>query len=953
VPITPGGGNGGGGGGGEPRESSRNMQGAEYLPIPMVYGQRWVGGRVFLVGNTSSNQLVIAYAISLAWNGIDAYQYIELDGKDINTLGVTYNTYTGTQTSVDPLIQSAYPDHVERFTGLAYIVVRIDPYSQIFGGIPELRAQVQGRKCYNPNTGTTVYTANPVLHALDMLMAPDAGNIAWNSTNYDQASWQSAASFCETIDSYAYMMYYASAIIDNQKTALAHAKDILGEYFGDVLLTPDGKLKCTIYRDNVSPAYTIDDSYIISSPNRFDKQVQVSTILPDYAPTHVIVEYEDVNRKGESARQQSISPVFEIGWQPYQPLNANLQFTSDAITAKRLAHSIHMQSICDVRTVQFTTPQNVSAGDVAVLKDSNHAKTGVALYNTTLSITPANHPTNELAVGIVFVPRGSSWPTSNVKLVDYGTTTTGFGVSLTSTGVSVRLAGNAYNFTLDNKTTNIPHTIALHWASSTNRIVLYHNDTPYSVTTSGVTSVNASGYNVVLGDSSYSFDIVQADLRTSWSYAPNFLSIFAYLNGNSTTNIILYNAKGFVWGIPTSTPQYTTVYPVVFIKSVDYNTYNGLANVTAETFHYLARDSQYDESTSHTWVLYTESRASTSYPDPTQSPPSVSGLWYTVQAIGAQGQTRYRATVGWALSQSSFVRGYRVTLTVGANTKTLGEFARNTNQCSFDVEDPQMTHTVTVYPVNNMGTVGSGSSISFVPFTSIASVSVSATYYYTPSLHSDSDPWLQISVNYSIPSGRTGTISVCDDASRRTIASRYISTSGSGSWSWKVSVSDGVVADIFTNVYSSTIIATLQLDNGVIYSASATGTVSGQNDIGKIFSGAYIDSTSMRQQFVPIGTKNSKTLIQLQHPRNCFMVGYYGGVCVPWAIFRYESGIPNGQSSVTINFDRTFAERPGIAVTPEGNQQVWISNFTTSSVTVNRSGTSGYLPIFVMVIGPV
>jgi len=927
VPIPPGGEGGGGRGGGEPRESSRNMRGAEYLPIPMVYGQRWVGGRVFLVGNTSSNQLVIAYAISLAWNGIDAYQYIELDGKDISTLGVTYNTYTGTQTTVDPLIQSAYPAHVEHFTGLAYIVVRIDPYNQIFGGVPELRAKIQGRKCYNPNTATTVYTTNPVLHALDMLMAPDAGNIQWNSTNYSQASWQSAATFCETIDSRSYMMYYASAIIDNQKTALAHAKDILNEYFGDVLLTPDGKLKCIIYRDNISPAYTIDDSYILSSPDRFDKRIQASTILPDYSPTHVIVEYEDVNRNGEASRQQSISPVFEIGWQPYQPLNTTLRFTSHAVTAKRLAHSVHLQSICDVRTVQFTTPQNVSAGDVAVLQDANLSKTAIKLHNSTLAITPAHHPTNELALAIVFYPRGSTWPTSNVKLVDYGTTTTGWGVSLTSSGVNVRLAGNTYSFTLDNKATNIPHTIALHWSSSTNRIILYHNDTPYSATTSGVTSVNASGYNVVLGDSSYSFDIVEADLRISWSYAPNFLSVFANLNGSPSTSIILYNAKGFVWGTPTSPPQYNTVYPVVFIKSVDYNTYNGLSNVTAETFHYLSRDAQYDESTSHQWVLYTESRANTSYPDPTQPPPAVVSAWYSVQAIGAQGQTRYRATVGWSQSQSSFVRGYRVELTVGANTKTLGEFARNTNACSFDVEDPQLTHTVTIYPVNNFGTTGSGVAISFLPTSSAYSLSIELFKYNDrPSHLHITAAYCLVHVSWNIPSGLSAEISVTTYLGFPLFHAAALTGSGSQYvhvLSEPGQMSDSVSGDYFTSsifgiITGDSIYGTIKLSDGRSYSLSTSALygVSSQP--------AY--NLNVNNNVLKLVTTDGRTIFN-----NEAMI---------------QSGadtIANGYSSRTVNFPQAYGSAPDVVVTPNGNTMIWVTGIGSGSFTVNRTGTAGTL----------
>jgi hypothetical protein len=941
VPLPPGeGGGGGGGGGGEPRESSRNMQGAEYLPIPMVYGRRWVGGRVFLVGSTTNNQLVVAYAISLAWNGIDAYEYIELDGKDIGTLGVNYNTYTGTQTTVDPLIQSAYPDHVERFTGLAYIVVRIDPYSQIFGGVPELRARVRGRKCYNPNTGTTVYTTNPVLHALDMLTAVDAGNIAWNGANYDQASWQSAATFCETVNN-GQALYVASAIIDNQKTAIAHAKDILSEYFGDVLLTPDGKLKCIIYRDDIQPAYTIDDSYILSSQDRFDKQIQVSTILPDYAPTHVIAEYEDVNRNGEAARQQSISPVFEIGWQTYQPLHTKLQFTSDAITAKRLAHSIHMQSICDVRTVQFTTPQSVSAGDVAVLQDSNLSKTALKLQNSTLQIVPANHPTNELALAIIFIPRGSTWPTSATKLIDYGTSTVGFGVSLTSTGVRVRLAGNTYNFQLDNKTTNIPHTIALHWSSSTNRILLYHNDTPYSVTTSGVTSVNATGYNVVLGDGGYSFDIIQADLRNSWAYAPNFLGIFSYLNGSSTSNIILYNARGWVWGTPTYTPQYTAVYPVVFIKSVDYNTYNGLSNVTAETFRYLGRDSQYDESTSHQWVLYTESRASTSYPDPTQPPPAVINLWYTVQTIGAQGQTRYRATVGWAQSQSSFVRGYRVELTVGASTKILGEFGRNTNQCSFDIEDPQLTHSVTVYPVNNFGVIGSGQSIAFLPTSSAYSLSLDLLKYSNrPShLHINADYWLA-HVSWNVPSGLSAEVSVTTNVGFPLFHATGLTGSGGQyihvksepgqTGDWVVGGFGGgspSVCTVFGRIHGDSIYGTIKLSDGRSYSLSVSAS-----------SGS---STSPAQN---LDINNSTLKLVSTDGKTIFNSTYM-----------IQSGmnyIPNGSTSVWVAFPVPYQYfAPDVVITPRSNQLIWIGGSTTAGFSAVRSGTAGDLDFYWIAYG--
>lgn len=147
--------------------------------IPLAYGRNRLGGKLFAWGKISSD-LVLAYLWCLG--EIEEVEAFYLDDA-APAGGITVTHYTGTTSqTVNSNLSSAiggYTDDLVITTpggdiGVAYTVVRIPTASM--STIPKsAQAIIKGRKCFDPRTSTTVYTANPALHLYDMLTAPQLG----------------------------------------------------------------------------------------------------------------------------------------------------------------------------------------------------------------------------------------------------------------------------------------------------------------------------------------------------------------------------------------------------------------------------------------------------------------------------------------------------------------------------------------------------------------------------------------------------------------------------------------------------------------------------------------------------------------------------------------------------------------------------------------------------------
>jgi hypothetical protein len=146
-------------------------------PIPVVYGERRVGGvRVYVKTAGGKKNEYLYIALALCEGEIESISGIEIDDTPITDSKYSglysYQTFLGTDDqTVSTLLQESgaewTSDH--RLRGVAYIAIRLKWDTDAFSGIPEITAVVRGRKIYDPRTTTTEWKDNPALCIRDYL----------------------------------------------------------------------------------------------------------------------------------------------------------------------------------------------------------------------------------------------------------------------------------------------------------------------------------------------------------------------------------------------------------------------------------------------------------------------------------------------------------------------------------------------------------------------------------------------------------------------------------------------------------------------------------------------------------------------------------------------------------------------------------------------------------------
>lgn len=150
------------------REIRKNIA-AENRVVPIVYGHAQVGGHPFAI-DFDGGTFTVGYLI--CQGEIESFVKVLADGEELPA-GVTLNTYTGTAgQTADDLLSAAIASYEDDLPNLAYLVIQ---YTDQFDTWPEIVAEVEGKKVYNPKTDTTVYSENPSLHLGDLLSNSDYG----------------------------------------------------------------------------------------------------------------------------------------------------------------------------------------------------------------------------------------------------------------------------------------------------------------------------------------------------------------------------------------------------------------------------------------------------------------------------------------------------------------------------------------------------------------------------------------------------------------------------------------------------------------------------------------------------------------------------------------------------------------------------------------------------------
>lgn len=125
----------------------------------------------------------------------------------------------------DSILQTEFPGvwtSAHTASGVAYLIVELTYDQDAFiGGVPNVSAVVRGMKCFDPRTGTTVWTDNPALHARALATHSLAGNLP--TAAIDDASISAAANICDT--SATYTLGVISYVRPIYRSAYAFAAD--------------------------------------------------------------------------------------------------------------------------------------------------------------------------------------------------------------------------------------------------------------------------------------------------------------------------------------------------------------------------------------------------------------------------------------------------------------------------------------------------------------------------------------------------------------------------------------------------------------------------------------------------------------------------------------------------------------------------------------------------------
>lgn len=288
--------------------------------IPVIYGERLVGGtRVFVETSGTDNQYLYI-AIILAEGEINDVKGIRIDDKDV-TFASSFSD--GTAVEVASNDANFYKDSTSlirvephygtdgqsassllstlsnwgnnhKLSGLAYLAIRFKWNQDVFGSIPKIQTLIEGKKVVAYNSSleaqTAAYSTNPSWVLLDYLTNARYGK-GLAVSDIDLQSFYDASQVCVTqVTPYSgssdINIFDANAVLDTSKKIIDNTRTLLKGCRGYLPYT-SGKYRLVIETTgSASITLTEDDifgGFSVSSPNKNDKYNRVicSYVSPD------------------------------------------------------------------------------------------------------------------------------------------------------------------------------------------------------------------------------------------------------------------------------------------------------------------------------------------------------------------------------------------------------------------------------------------------------------------------------------------------------------------------------------------------------------------------------------------------------------------------------------------------------------------------------------------------
>ena len=246
--------------------------------IPVIYGTRKVGGtRVFLsTGGNDNEYLYIALVLCegevSSIGNVYINDVLSTDSKYSGLVNIV--KYTGSDSQTYSTLLAGATDTWganHRLRGVAYLAVRLKYDQDVFGSIPDIQAEVNGKKVYDPRSPSdpAAFSTNPALCLRDYLTNSRFGK-GLSASQINDTSFSAAANVCDTLvteytgSSNNVKLLECNAVIDTKRKLFDNVKVLLQGMRG-LMPFQDGQYSLLI--DAAAPSGTpfrLDDSNITS-----------------------------------------------------------------------------------------------------------------------------------------------------------------------------------------------------------------------------------------------------------------------------------------------------------------------------------------------------------------------------------------------------------------------------------------------------------------------------------------------------------------------------------------------------------------------------------------------------------------------------------------------------------------------------------------------------------------
>lgn len=224
-------------------------------PRRVVYGTSLVAGPLVFAASTGSSKEYMHLVVPVAGHEIqgigDIYfnDTIATDERFDGYYRINKHLGTSAQDADTDLVDEVTewtPDH--RLRGVAYFYARLKWNSDVWPtGLPNVNAIIQGRKLYDPRTGTTAFGNNSALCIRDFLVS--SFGLSASADEIDEASFIAAANVCDEdvplSDSETQKRYTLDGTFDLDAKPIDTIEDMLTSCAG-VLVYTQGKYRLIV-----------------------------------------------------------------------------------------------------------------------------------------------------------------------------------------------------------------------------------------------------------------------------------------------------------------------------------------------------------------------------------------------------------------------------------------------------------------------------------------------------------------------------------------------------------------------------------------------------------------------------------------------------------------------------------------------------------------------------------